>query len=139
MGPAPRFAGATLWLLGTGSMVLLIGSWDNIRGGLRLVGILVLALGLVVLAVRMNGLSSLVVSPGEDGGFHVTEEVPVTSIEVDSGLVLHVAGLCGKAALPCTPEPSPGLRLGRDGDLGSGFFLVSGEWVGSCGMGGRVP
>jgi hypothetical protein len=46
--------------------------------------------------------------------------------QLASGLAVQVpvnSDVCSDAPLPCTPEPHPGLRLRRPGDLGGGFAI----------------
>lgn len=62
--------------------------------------------------------------PPEDG-------TDLTTYVTDSGLELQVPrndNRCWRAPIPCTPHPSPNLRLRRPGDLGSGF-VVDGAWA----------
>ena len=50
----------------------------------------------------------------------------LVEMRLETGLVVQFPGqsqCCWDGPLPCTPDPSPGLRLRRDGDLGSGFVL----------------
>jgi hypothetical protein len=49
----------------------------------------------------------------------------LTATELPSGLVVQVPeyGQCWNAPPPCAPEPNPGLRLRRPGDLGAGFMI----------------
>ncbi|MCX5661634.1 MAG: hypothetical protein NTW19_18305 [Planctomycetota bacterium] len=90
---------------------------------------LALAICCVALIIRVNDpllFRPLLTPPGPDAGLTPTPVSPQTQFVTRSGLRLNVpesGGLCWDAPLPCTPYPKPGLRLRRDGDLGSGFTL----------------
>lgn len=64
--------------------------------------------------------------PGTENGFHPVPKVGMATFVTRSGLEVLVPSAdfyCWNAPLPCTPEPLPGLRLRREGDLSSGFVM----------------
>jgi hypothetical protein len=67
--------------------------------------------------------------PGSDLWFQPMDGRPkVTPYRTRSGLLLNVArDQCWDAALPCTPNPAPNLRLRDSADLAKGF-MVEGSW-----------
>jgi len=68
-------------------------------------------------------------SPGPDLFFHPIRSQPkIEEFVTDSGLSLNRVGShCWAAPIPCTPNPSPGLRQRKPGDLAAGF-TVDGTW-----------
>jgi len=118
--PMPRYAGASLWILAVDGLLLLMGAaafgvgrW--LRGGASLA--IVVVTGAVLVAQEPLLLPpSFAIAPAPQ----VEVERLATGLEVR---VPRLTQTCWDAALPCTPDPNPGLRLRRAGDLSSGFVI----------------
>jgi hypothetical protein len=120
--PDLRFLGASLWLLAAFTVAIAAGAapWPHAPRMVAGLGVL-LALGVIAGAARRG---DLVLRPDPAAGFHATPAAPVAPYRTRSGLVVlvpEVARSCFYAPLPCAPDPQPGLRLRRPGELGSGF------------------
>src|SRR5206468_1084849 len=64
-------------------------------------------------------------APPPSGTLNGTSEA-ARAFTADSGLIPHIPEGTDRCwAAPCTPYPSPALRLRREGDMGGGFILVS--------------
>lgn len=92
----------------------------------------VLAACMLALLVRVHEpllFQDLLAVPGRgsamDGGLASAPTSPTSPFVTRSGLRINVPadGRCWDAPLPCTPFPRAGLRLRREGELGSGFVL----------------
>ena len=149
--PDPRFLGATLWVMGAGSVVLASSSLQveaprieghrpgpepagrppspdaNPMTGLGRRWVLPLGATAAFALVALLYPRTLFWGPGADGGFHSTPEAQLETFETRSGLVVHVAtergGRCLDAPLPCTLVREPDLCLRVEGDLGGGFRI----------------
>jgi hypothetical protein len=120
--PDLRFLGASLWLLAafTVAIAALATPWPHAPRAVAGLGAL-LTLGVIAGAARRG---DLLLRPDPVAGFHATPAAPVAPYRTRSGLVVLVpqaARSCFDAPLPCAPDPQPGLRLRRAGELGSGF------------------
>ncbi|HVM97104.1 MAG TPA: hypothetical protein VMT89_12000, partial [Candidatus Acidoferrales bacterium] len=119
--PMPRYQGATIWILA--AQLVLLGVGESVLRGrwlprTALVGLIAAATGLPF--ARGAPLWSAANS------FELVGRTSVEEVRLASGLVVTVpkgTPTCWDASLPCTPEPHPGLRLRRDGDLASGFTI----------------
>jgi hypothetical protein len=133
--PDFRFAGALFWILAATALTLCLRELELPRsvpgrlGGAATVVALALAAlvghdpmlrscrGVVREALhRARTQPGLPPLPGAD----------CTEYATRSGLILYVpvsGDQCWDAPLPCTPYPSPDLRLRRPGDLSGGFML----------------
>jgi hypothetical protein len=116
--PVPRYAGATMWVLGITAVMLAIGGWLQAPHGRRLAAATTLALTVLPF---VNGTPVLLpLTNFEANGAPVWY-----TIRLASGLELQTLRQgyysCWDAPLPCTPYPHLGLRLRRPPDLGSGF------------------
>jgi hypothetical protein len=119
--PMPRYAGATPWILAADSVLVFIGGAAYGKGPwVRAIIALavVTAIGGVLLAQRPLLL------PVRD--FQIKPAPQVEKERLPTGLEVWVprhSNTCWDAPLPCTPEPQPGLRLRRPGDLAAGFAI----------------
>jgi hypothetical protein len=128
--PDPRLAGASLWVLGAGSLTLAVEEAFRRKALGPLPGLVVLALcgafPLVALADAVRG---------EDfpRGFVPTPAAQLQTLRTRSGLEVYVpAGSDDRsfdAPLPATAPNQfrPELRLRREGDLSSGFVMDGGS------------
>jgi hypothetical protein len=118
--PVPRYAGATMWLLGVEGAMLAIGDWLRTSPGRWL------AAGAAV------ALASLPFWTGEPllrrlSDFEARAGAQVETLRLPTGLEVLVPQqgtyACWDAPLPCTPYPHPGLQLRHPPDLGGGFVI----------------
>lgn len=118
--PMPRYQGATIWILGADLFVLALAA-SVAEGGRALRGAVIAA---VIAAAVLPVVRSDDPWP-ELSGFQPTSPPRVRAQTLASGLVVSVPEnqVCWYAELPCTPEPAPGLRLRREGDLAAGFAV----------------
>lgn len=119
--PMPRYQGATIWIFASQLIVLGIGL-TVLRGRWPARAAAVLLILAAVLMPFFRGTE--VFSPLTQ--FEIAGRVPVDEVRLPSGLVVTVprgSDACWDAPLPCTPEPHPGLRLRRNGELASGFAI----------------
>jgi hypothetical protein len=119
--PMPRYQGATLWIFAAQLIVLGIGL-TVLRGRWPARAAAVLLILAATLLPFFRGTD--IFSPLTQ--FEIAGRVPVDEVRLPSGLVVNVprgSDACWDAPLPCTPEPHPGLRLRRKGDLASGFAI----------------
>jgi hypothetical protein len=119
--PMPKYQGAVLWVL---PITLAIVGLPGVRAHAnRLVRVAWVSL-IVAAATQALFRREPLLLPLTD--FQPVGETEVAARELPSGLSIYVpviADFCGNGPLPCTPEPHPGLRLRRPGDLGSGFVV----------------
>jgi hypothetical protein len=141
--PSLRYAGGFWWVAaGTGCGWVFGRGQAETRSALpRIAFVVTLAIGVLapvvqpwVLALRRDEPLSRIVTanfvpPGKEHLFHSRDERPkLKPYTTQSGLVLNLAaGKCWDAPLPCTPNPSPVLRLRVPGRLAQGF-TVDGKW-----------
>ncbi len=117
--PMAHYTGATFWLLALQAVLLVVGSTGT---RLRLaLGAGVLVAVCVVLVRERPLLRDL-------REFEPAPTARVAETRLESGLIVRVPeyGQCWDAALPCSPNPPPDLRLRRPGDLESGFMVEPG-------------
>jgi hypothetical protein len=119
--PMPRYQGAMIWIFAV--QLVLLGVGDGVLGARwweRAATVM-----LVVAATSLPFFRGTEVwSPVKQ--FEFVSRTPVEEVRLASGLVVNVPkaiSTCWDASLPCTPEPHPGLRLRREGDLSSGFTI----------------
>jgi len=118
--PMPRYAGATMWLLGITMTLVAIGGWlreSRVGRGLALAAI-------VVASVSLASTADPLWSTLHD--FEVPSHVATDPRVLASGLTVNVPRAieaCADAPLPCSPHPDSRLALRVAGDLGSGFFI----------------
>ncbi len=131
--PMPRYQGATIWILGADLLVLALAA--SVAEGGRVLRAAVVAATVAVAA--------LPVVRSDDPwpaltGFEPTSPPRLHTQTLASGLVVNVPEhqVCWYADLPCTPEPAPGLRLRRAGELGSGFAVDAPAEGSGSGTGG---
>lgn len=119
--PMPRYQGATLWIFG---MLLLVLAFAGVlaRAGWPLRALAVVLVLAAAAAIPLARGSDLWL-PLKD--FEGTSSPRTHTEHLASGLDVLVPQnqVCWYAPLPCTPEPHPGLRLRRPGDLGAGFAI----------------
>jgi hypothetical protein len=135
--PDFRFAGPLFWILAAAALTLCLRELGLPRTGPgRLVGAaVVVALALMAIAghdlmlrstrgVVREALHRAKTQPG----LPPLPRADWTEFVTRSGLILYVpvsGDQCWDAPLPCTPYPSPDLRLRRPGDLSGGFMPES--------------
>lgn len=114
--PDPRFAGASLWLLGYGAAALTLADWGATHPQTARSVALMLAL-LLSYETRETFLTYL---PTDGSAFYPTQAAQVESYTTDSGLQVNVPApsierpdedRCYAAALPCTPYFDASLEL----------------------------
>lgn len=124
--PAPRFAGASFWILASGLISL-----DVLCLGHRQVNTAKVLLCISILGICRFTL--LIDHPlgrqtaGVDQGFQPAPVAELTQIVTRSGLTVSKpkADLPWDAPLPCTPYVNLNLRQRKPGDLGLGFVIDS--------------
>ncbi|HLY37002.1 MAG TPA: hypothetical protein VKU61_03130, partial [Candidatus Binatia bacterium] len=118
--PMPHYAGATFWLIALESVLIAFANGSALAAGWRRVvaGAAIVAVAGFVVARDRPLLR-------ETRDFATPPAPRLTEMELPSGLVVQVPeyGQCWNAPPPCAPEPNPGLRLRRPGDLGAGFMI----------------
>jgi hypothetical protein len=120
--PMPRYAGATMWLLGIGALLVVCGSWLRRSASGRGAAIAATIAMSVWLASKAPTLW-----PGHTDFGHAPV-IPTDVRVLASGLEVNVPrgdGSCFAAPLPCAPPPDPRLKLRHPGDLGGGFEVES--------------
>jgi hypothetical protein len=133
--PDFRFAGALFWILAAAALTLCLRELGLPRHGpghlVRAAAVAALALAAIAGHDPMLRSTRGVVREA----FHRAKTQPglpplpradCTEYVTRSGLILYVpvnGDHCWDAPLPCTPYPSPDLRLRRPGDLSGGFML----------------
>jgi hypothetical protein len=123
--PDFRFSGGALWILGAGSVVLLL---ERFRPGTRSFERSfrsAMALTCLLLAVFFGKAARYTNWARGEFGFQPTPEVKLVERTTRHGLTVYMPAEGDKAwdaPLPSTPYFDPDLRLIRDGDLASGFL-----------------
>ena len=119
--PMPKYQGATLWVLAIETLLVgVAGAIADRRSWARWGAVVVAAAGMSLALVR----AAPVFLRLDD--FEPVSRPQVALRQLPSGLAVQVpvgSDVCSDAPLPCTPEPHPGLRLRRPGDLGGGFTI----------------
>jgi hypothetical protein len=114
--PMPRYAGALFWMLGAGSLAIVLRRYQ--RGAAQLFVLLATVLFFCLNVNMVEFLLTWRMDTGPAG------QVPLKAMKTESGLTLHVSqesDRCWDGPLPCTPYFNPHLRLRVPGELGSGF------------------
>src|SRR5262249_46737054 len=145
-GPAPRWALASAWSLGTITCVLAIvphwTSWSTPQRK-RLLAIAP-ALSIAFVSMRAIGVYRrhagqgfdavrplIWNAPGPDHGLYPYPTARVNPTTLPSGLVVLVPAddeRVWEAALPSSARPPPGLALREPGNLAGGFYVVETEY-----------
>ncbi len=119
--PVPRYAGATMWLVGISLTLLCCGGWLRETRLGRLVSVV----GAVAMSVWL-----LVGGPYPWPGYKEFIQAPTVVFdarELASGLTVNVPRnieSCFSTPLPCAPHPEPNLKLRRPGELSGGFEVA---------------
>ncbi len=119
--PMPRYAGAAVWLIPI--QILVIGCAAAILGAPRRWRVAIVT---VVLAYAVVPVWREPDTLAWRTAFEPMSRTPVDEVTLPTGLIVHVPrqhSTCWDAPLPCTPEPQAGLRLRRQGEIGSGFWV----------------
>jgi len=118
--PMPRYQGATLWIFGIDLVVLALAT--SLDAGGRLLRATVVSLVLAAAALPV-ALSAERWPAHKD--FEVASGPRIHTELLASGMRVNVPEnqVCWYAPLPCTPEPHPGLRMRKPGNLGAGFAI----------------
>ena len=129
VAPAPRFAGASLWLLSIGLITLLM---EKIGFGQRRWHMVLMIAGMLMVAPVPFALSKSIepwIEPGPVNGLYRLPKPILNPYVTDSGLFVWTSAKhnqCWDAPLPCTPYPHPNLRLRVEDDISQGFVLPIG-------------
>ncbi len=119
--PDPRFAGISFWLLGAGVLTIaLVGL--PLRVNAR---VLMLAGIMISLLISRIYYAPLIVRPTGNNGLTPIPVAALKQFTTNSRLVLFVPlkpDQCWDSPLPCTPYPSPNLRLRRPNEIRNGFL-----------------
>jgi hypothetical protein len=121
--PDPRFAGASFWILGAGSLsVVASGLCQANKTGVSC------ALVALFLFLCIAPASEMTFWPGsrQDQGLYTYQVPKLKEFTTSSGLMLYVPidnDQCWDAPLPCTPYPIEDLRLRKADDMHYGFVL----------------
>lgn len=127
--PAPRFAGASLWLLAIGAVTLLLAKigWGQRRWHIYLMIAAMIAAAPVPFFVSKSIVPWI--DPGPDNGLYRLPKPLLDPYVTDSGLFVWTSAKnnqCWDAPLPCTPYPHPNLQLREPDDISQGFLLPIG-------------
>lgn len=118
--PMPRYAGATMWLIGVGATLVACGA------ALRRSVVARVAAAAATVAMSVWLASEAPVRWPGYTGFETAPAPPTDATALASGLVVNVprgGASCYTAPLPCAPPPDPRLALRHPGDLAGGFEL----------------
>jgi hypothetical protein len=122
LSPVPRYAGATMWILGaTGVLVAYGDRLAAARSVLRPATLVATAAATAL--VLQTGMYPLWTDADD---FEHMGSTQYEARRLESGLVVNVPKIsdaCWFVPLPCTGFPNPALRLRREGDLAGGFML----------------
>lgn len=125
--PAPRFAGASLWILAATLAVYLfieIG-WGKRAWQIAIMVVVYIMVG--VLPFLSNEEIAFWITSGNRDGLTTLPKPYIKSYTSDFGLTVYYPieqNQCWDAPLPCTPYPHPSMRLRVDGDMSQGFQLI---------------
>jgi uncharacterized membrane protein len=117
--PDPRFAGASLYILGAGLLSASINVLHNRISRLTVYFFLCLCCIMILLAMFRS-------FSNPQKNFSPPPEFPLITKTTESGIDIFLpqsGDQCWDAPLPCTPYFNPQLRLRNDADLSSGFIL----------------
>ncbi len=126
--PDLRFGGASLWILGAGTVAIAIGQMDRpshlFRHTARATRIVWVVLMVIVTAKAIRYANG----PGPDGGFHTTPTAELERFDTRSHDTVIVPtdredGRTWDAPLPNTPYPNARLSRRDPDDLGRGFLI----------------
>ncbi len=129
VAPAPRFSGASIWLLSIGLITLLFEKigWGQHRWHIHLI------LAALIVATPMPFVLSKSVrpwiEPGPVNGLYRLPKPILNPYVTESRLFVWTSAKnnqCWDAPLPCTPYPHPNLRLRVEDDISQGFVLPIG-------------
>ena len=118
--PMPRYAGATMWLVGITAVLLACGDWLR----RTVLGRVTAAFATVVMSVWLASTAPTI-WPGHRN-FATAPAIQTDARVLASGLSINVprgVEACFAAPLPCAPHPDPRLKLRRAGDLAGGFEI----------------
>jgi hypothetical protein len=118
--PMPRYQGSALWVVGLELVVIALA-------GVAARHPRVLGSAMAAAAIAAASVPALRTEPWPAGitDFQTAPAGRVRELTLASGLVVRIPEhqQCWYAALPCTPEPHPGLKLREPGNLGAGFRI----------------
>lgn len=121
--PTVRFAGASFWLLGAGSMILATSYSKKLQE--RKILFIILVMSFCIL-YKFFPFKNLILTKDKINNFYDIPKVTLKKDITNSGLVMFLpekGDQCWDAPLPCTPYMNPDLRLRRKGDMQYGFII----------------
>lgn len=121
--PTPRLAGACFWILGVGTVIIVINKFDVLKSKYFKTFIISFS---IILCISFFFIKIFVNIPEENNGFYKIPSVELKIFETNSGLNVFVpekGDQCWDAPLPCTPLPNADLRLRREGEMRYGFKI----------------
>jgi len=122
--PDPRFAGASIWLLGAG---LLSVSLFNATTPSKSVWLALLLSTALSLSIFHTLHKPLLLPPGPDQGFYPVPQAKLKSVTTNTGLSVFVpveGKQCWDSPLPCSPDLDPKLEARDPKKIEHGFILI---------------
>ena len=123
--PTVRFAGANFWLLGAGSIIFALGSYNSDKLPNKKLLFVVLFASICIL-YRYFPRKDLILTSDKIAYFYNSPEVVLKKDITNSGLVIFLpvkGDQCWSAPLPCTPYMNYDLRLRKENELRYGFLI----------------
>lgn len=121
VAPLPRFAGACFWILGVGTVIIVINKFSVLK--LKYFKTFIISFS-IILCIGFFFTKIFVNIPEENNGFYKIPSVELKIFETNSGLNIYVpekGDQCWDAPLPCAPGLNADLCLRREGELRYGF------------------
>jgi len=121
--PKVRFAGASFWLLVSGSIILTISYSKKLQERKILIIILVMS---IFILYKFFPFKNLILTKDKISNFYNIPKVTLKKDITNSGLVIFLpekGDQCWDAPLPCTPYMNPDLRLIEEGNMRYGFMV----------------
>ncbi len=121
--PEPRYIGASFWILGVGTTIIVLNKFNVLKSKYFKTFIISFSIILFVGFFFLKNFVKINI-PEENNGFYKIPSVELKIFETNSGLNIYVpekGDQCWDATLPCTPTPNADLRLRREGEMRYGF------------------
>ena len=122
--PLPRFAGACFWILGVGTVIIVINKFNVLK--LKYFKTFIISFS-IILCIGFFFIKIFVDIPEENNGFYKIPSVELKIFETNSGLNVFVPEKGDQywdAPLPCAPSANADLRLRREGEIRYGFKIL---------------
>jgi len=123
--PAIRFAGANFWLLGAGSIIFALISYNSDKLPNKKI-LFVMLFASICILYRYLPYKDLILTSDKIAYFYHIPKVALKKDITSSGLVIFLperGDQCWDAPLPCTPYMNSDLRLRKEDELRYGFLI----------------